>query len=278
MDLRQGNIHPAAIVEQGAKLGKNVTIEPFAIVKANVTLGDNVVIKSHAYIDGYTTIGDSSVIWPSACIGTKTQDLKFHGEKTYVVIGKHTEIREFATIHSSTQEGSTVHVGDHCLVMAYCHIAHNCDVGNHVVMSNGAMLAGHVSIEDYAIIGGMTGVHQFVRIGAYAMVGASSRVGHDVPPYTIGSGYPYRLRGLNIIGLKRHGFSYETRKTLSRAFKLMYRSELHVADALQTIERELPSLPEVAHWISFCKHSRRGLTGALDLLDEEQMFQESLEE
>lgn len=278
MDPQKASIHPTAIIEEGAKIGKGVHIEPYAIIKSNVTLCDHVVIKSHAYIDGYTTIGEGSVIWPSACIGTKTQDLKYRGEKTYVIIGKHTEIREFATVHSSTQENSTVHVGDHCLIMAYCHVAHNCSVGNHVIMSNGAMLAGHVTIEDFAVIGGMTGVHQHVRIGSYAMVGASSGVGHDIPPYTIGSGYPYKLRGLNVVGLKRNGISYEVRKALSRAFKLMYRSGLRLDEALRAIEEQVPALPQVQHWIEFCRHSRRGLTGIGDALEEEQMLQETLED
>ncbi len=255
------DIHPQAIVEKGAKLGKNVVIEPFAVVKANVTLEDNVTIKSHAYIDGFTTIGAGSTIWPGASIGTKTQDLKFRGEKTYVIIGKNCEIREFATINSSCQENSAVRIGDNCLIMAYCHIAHNCVLGNHVIMANSAMLAGHVTIDDYAIIGGMTPIHQFSRIGCYAMVGGFSRVSRDVPPYTIGGGSPYRLGGLNIIGLKRHKFAFDVRKALSKAFKITYRSGLKLDEALKTIEGEIETIPEIAHWIQFCRTSKRGLIG-----------------
>ena len=177
--MAKSNIHPAAIVEPGAEIGDNVTIEPYAIVKSTVKLEEGVTIKSHAYIDGNTTIGSGTIIWPGVSIGTKTQDLKFRGEKTYVIIGKNTEIREFATINSSTYEGSVVRVGDHCLIMAYCHIAHNCEVGNHVIMSNNSLLAGHVIVEDYAIIGGMTPVHQFARICCHAMVGGLSRVTHE---------------------------------------------------------------------------------------------------
>lgn len=257
--MTQSNIHPLAVVEEGAVIGKNVTIEPFAVVKAHVTLGDGVVIKSHAYIDGYTTIGKQSVIWPSASIGTKTQDLKFKGEKTFVVIGERCEIREFVTINSSTQEGSVVSVGSDCLIMAYCHIAHNCTVGNRVIMSNNATLAGHVEVGDFAIIGGHTPVHQFSRIGAYAMVGGMSRVTNDVPPYTIGGGIPYKLGGINLVGLKRQSFPYETRKALSQAFKLVYRSGLHINEALKRIEAELPPIPEVMNWLAFCKSSQRGL-------------------
>ena len=226
--MSKANIHPTAIVEEGAIIGDNVLVEAYAIVKANVILEDRVVIKSHAYIDGNTTIGEGTIIYPSAIIGTKTQDLKFRGEKTFVRIGKNCEIRECATINSSCQENSVVEVGDHSLIMAYCHIAHNCKVGKRVIMSNNATLAGHVTVEDFAIIGGFTPIHQFVRIGSYAMVGGMSRVPHDIPPYTIGAGIPYKFGGINIIGLKRHQFPIKTRHALGQAFKLLYRSKLRL--------------------------------------------------
>ncbi len=255
------NIHHLAVVEAGAKIGKNVTIEPFAVIKAHVTLEDNVVVKSHAYIDGNTTIGEGTVIWPGASIGTKPQDLKFRGETTYVKIGKRCDIREYVTINSSCQEGSVVRIGDDCLIMAYCHVAHNCEVGNRVIMSNGAMLAGHVIVEDFAIIGGLTPVHQFSRIGTHAMVGGFSRVPQDIPPYTIGGGFPYKFGGINVIGLKRHKFPLDVRSALSKAFKITYRSGLRLEDALTQIERELAPVPEIQHWIDFCRSSKRGLVG-----------------
>jgi len=261
MTYKHTSIHPAAIVEPGAKIGNGVIIEPFAVIKSNVILGDGVVIKSHAYIDGFTTIGEGTIVYPSASIGTQTQDLKYRGEKTFVKIGKNCQIREFVTINSSCQEGTVVHVGDNCLIMAYCHIAHNCVVGNHVIMSNNATLAGHVIVEDCAIIGGFTPIHQFVRIGCYAMVGGMSRVTHDIPPYTIGAGIPFKFGGLNIIGLKRHGVTLSTRKELAKAFKLLYRSGLYLEEALSRTETELQGLPEVQHWIRFCRNSKRGLMG-----------------
>ncbi len=275
-------IHPAAIVEPGAKIGKNVTIEAYAVIKGTVTLHDNVIIKSHAYIDGNTTIGEGTIVWPSASIGTKTQDLKFRGEKTFVVIGKQCEIREFTTINSSCQEGSVVKIGDNCLIMAYCHVAHNCEIGNRVIMANNAMLAGHVVVEDYAIIGGMTPVHQFSRIGCYSMVGGFSRITHDVPPYTLGAGAPYRLGGLNMIGLKRHGFSIDTRRALTKAFKLVYRSGLRLSAALEIIEDEVEMNEHVGHWVEFCRSSKRGLIGLQGITHEPQEdfadFEELLEE
>lgn len=255
------NIHSQAYIEDGAKIGKNVTIEPFVVIKKNVIIEDNVVIKSNAYIDGFTTIKKNAVIWPGASIGTKTQDLKYRGEKTFVEIGENTEIREYATINSSCIENSKVKIGNNCLIMAYCHIAHNCQIGNSVVMSNSAMLAGHVIIEDFAVIGGMTPVHQFSRIGTHAMVGGFSRVSNDVPPYTIGGGYPYRVGGLNLVGLKRRGFSLEIRNELAKAFKFTYRLGLRLDEALKMIENETKPIDEIIHWIEFCKSSKRGLIG-----------------
>lgn len=255
------HIHPLAVIEPGAQIGENVTVEAFAVIKSNVILENHVVIKSHAYIEGNTTIGEGTTIYPSASIGTKTQDLKFRGEKTYVKIGKNCEIREFVTINSSCEEGSVVSVGDNCLIMAYCHIAHNCTVGNRVIMGNNAMLAGHITVEDNAIISGLTGVHQFVRIGRNAMIGGMSRVTHDIPPYTIGAGIPFKFGGLNIIGLKRHGFPLKVRLELSKAFKLLYRSKLNFAEALARTEKEVELLPEVKHWLQFCRESKRGLMG-----------------
>jgi UDP-N-acetylglucosamine acyltransferase len=255
----QANIHPLAFVEEGASIGKGVVIEPFAVVKKNVVLEEGVVIKSHAYIDGNTTIGAHTVIYPNASIGTKAQDLKFRGERTFVTIGRACEIREFVTINSSCQENSTVKVGNNCLLMAYCHVAHNCEVGNNVIMANNATLAGHVIIEDNAIIGGMSCLHQYVRMGAYSMVGGMCRITHDIPPYFIGGDVPFKFGGLNIIGLKRKGFSLETRCELSKAFKLLYRSGLSFAEALDRIEAQLPPSAELRHLLAFCRASKRGL-------------------
>ncbi|MCH9632337.1 MAG: Acyl-[acyl-carrier-protein]--UDP-N-acetylglucosamine O-acyltransferase [Chlamydiae bacterium] len=256
------DIHPTAIIEDGAQIGENVTIEPYAIIKKNVILSDNVTIKAHAYIDGYTSIGEGTVIWPSASIGTQTQDLKFQGERTYVKIGKNCHIREFVTVNSSTVRDSTVEIGDECLIMAYCHIAHNSKIGNQVVMSNCATLAGHVTIGEGAIVGGFAPVHQNVRIGDYAMVGGMSRVGHDIPPFTIGAGIPYRVGGINIVGLKRRGVAMDVRNTLSRLYKIFYRSELKIDQAIEQAEEICESLPEVENWLEFCKApSKRGIMG-----------------
>ena len=252
-------IHPTAIIEEGAQIAANVTVGPYAIIGANCVLEENVTIKGHVYLDGYTTVGTGTTIWPGAVIGTKTQDRKFRGEKTYIIIGKNCEIRECATINSSCNEGSCVKIGDNCLIMAYCHIAHNCELGTGVIMTNNATLGGHVLVEDFAIIGGLTAVHQFSRIGKYAMVGGMSRVTNDVPPFTIGAGSPYRLAGLNLVGLKRHKFSLQSRRLLSQSFRLVYRSGLSVADGIAAIEEQVEQTPEVVHFVEFCKASKRGL-------------------
>lgn len=272
------HIHPTAIVAPGVTIGNNVIIEPYAVINSpHVILEDHVVIKSHAYIDGHTSIGAGTTVYPGASIGTKTQDLKYRGEKTFVKIGKNCDIREFVTINSSCQENSVVQVGDNCLIMAYCHVAHNCIVGNQVIMSNNATLAGHVTVEDCAIIGGMTPIHQFVRIGRYAMVGGMSRVTHDIPPYSIGAGIPYKFGGLNIIGLKRHGIPLEIRCELSKAFKLLYRSQLHVEEALKRIEQELKPLPEIQHFVQFCRQTKRGLMCLQGAEEELPQFEEEEE-
>lgn len=271
-------IHPTAVIADGVTIGENVVIEPYVVINSpHVVVEDNVTIKSHVYIDGYTTIGSGTTIFPSAVIGTKTQDLKYKGEKTFVKIGRNCDIREFVTINSSCQENSIVEIGDRCLIMAYCHVAHNCIIGNGVIMVNNATLAGHVTVEDYAIIGSMTPIHQFTRIGKNAMVGGMSRVTNDIPPFTIGAGIPYKFGGLNIIGLKRHGFPLETRRELSKAFKLLYRSGLHFEDALMRMEKELLPLPEVLHFISFCRNTKRGLMG-LQRADDELPQQDEEEE
>ncbi len=270
------NIHPTAIIEKGARIGSGVTVEPYAVVKAGVTLEDGVIIKSHAYIDGNTLIGEGTIIYPSASIGTKTQDLKYRGEKTFVRIGKNCEIREFVTINSSCQEGSVVEVGDNCLIMAYCHIAHNCKVGNCVIMSNGASLAGHVIVEDFAIIGGMTGVHQFVNIGCYAMVGGMSRISHDIPPYIICGGIPFKYGGINVVGLKRHKFPLDTRKELAKAFRLVCRSPFRFDEAMIKCDEDLEKIPEIEHWIKFCRNSKRGLMGLQGAIKES--FEEEQED
>lgn len=253
------DIHPTAVIEPGAQIGKNVVIEPYAVVKGNVTLCDNVHVKSHAYIDGNTTIGAGTTVWPSAMIGNKPQDLKFRGERTFVEIGERCEIREFAIITSSTYEDTKVIVGDDCLIMPGAHIAHNCELGNHVIVSNYTQLAGHVQVGDYAVLGGMVGVHQFVRIGKHAMVGAMSAVRRDIPPYTTGMGNPYVLGGINKVGLQRRNIPVRVRKDLAAAFRYVYTSSSFEA-ALDRVAEDFLHSSEVLEFVNFCRAgSKRGI-------------------
>ncbi len=250
-----------AVVEAGAKIGEGVVVEPFAVVKSNVTLCDGVTIKSHAYIDGHTTIGRNTTIYPGASIGTKTQDLKFKGEVTYVEIGEECEIREFVTINASCGEGSKVTVGNNCMIMAYCHIGHTCAVGDRVILTNSVQLAGHVTVEHDAIIGGLTGVHQHVRVGCHSMVGGMGRITNDVAPYTIGGNDPFKVGGINLIGLKRRNFDLPTRQALTKCYRLVYRSGLRLDEAIRQIEERIEPIPEVKHFTDFCRASTRGLIG-----------------
>lgn len=254
-------IHPTAIVHPKVQIGQDVEIGPYVVINSpHVILGDGVVLKSHVYLDGHVTIGKGTVIWPFASIGSQTQDLKYKGEVTYVEIGENCQIREYVTINSSCGEGTKVVIGNQCLIMAYCHVAHNCFVGNGVIMSNGATLAGHVTVGNHAILGGVCAVHQYTRIGDYAMVGGGSMVGQDLPPFCIGTGFPLRVVGLNVVGLKRHKFSFELRKQLIRAYRLTYQSNLPWDQAREQIVEELGLNESLNIWIHFCDQTVRGLS------------------
>lgn len=265
--MTQSTLHPAAIIEEGVEIGHNVTVEPFVVLKKGVRLEDNVVVKSHVCIEGETTVGENTIIFPGAVIGCPPQAIKYKGEKSTIHIGKNCQIREYVTINSSLGEGSYVSIGDNSMIMAYSHLAHNCTIGKNVIISNNAAISGHVVVGDYAIIGGKTAIHQFVRIGEYAMVGGFSPIGKDVPPFTIGRGEPFRFGGLNLVGLKRHGFELRTRQALSHAFRLVYRSQMKLEDAVVKIEEEVEPLPEVKRWVEFCRSTKRGLVGLGGILN-----------
>ena len=252
-------IHDTAVVHPGARIGKNVEIGPYAVIGEHVEIGEGTVIGPHAVISGWTSIGKDCKIYQSASIGEEPQDLKFKGEKSYVIIGDRTKIREFATIHRATGEGEETRIGNDCLLMACTHVAHNCVLGNNVIMSNAAMVAGHAIIEDRAVIGGMTGVHQFVKIGRNAMVGGCSRLVQDVVPYTIVAGNPTVVAGLNSVGMSRAGVSAEARRNIKKAYKMIYRSGLTLKQAIEMIEQEVDSCEEVEHLLRFLRNADRGI-------------------
>ncbi|HUN56144.1 MAG TPA: acyl-ACP--UDP-N-acetylglucosamine O-acyltransferase [Smithella sp.] len=253
-------IHPTAIISPDAHIEEGVEIGPYSIIGSDVKIGRNTLIGPHTVIDDYTHIGEGNHIFQFCSIGAPPQDLKFGGEKTRVVIGNFNTIREFATIHRATTAdiGVTI-IGDHNLLMAYTHVAHNCKLGNNIIMSNAATLAGHIHIENYAIISGLTGIHQFCRIGEHCMIGGASAVVKDVPPYVIAQGNHAKLFGLNLIGLKRRNFSEKTIKAISDAYRIIFRSKLLLEDAIKKAEADVENLPEVNHFIKFIKESERGV-------------------
>jgi UDP-N-acetylglucosamine acyltransferase len=258
-------IHPTAIIDPGAEIGKDVAIGPYTIIGPKVVIGDGCSIGSHAVIESHVRMGKMNRISSFAAVGGPPQDLKFQGEDTWVEIGDNNIIREFATVHRGAPDGEGItRVGDDNMVMAYCHIAHDCHIGNRVVMANNATLAGHVSVGDGAVIGGLTAVHQFVRIGTLSMIGGMSGVGQDVPPYVKAA--PMRERGghalfgLNLVGLRRNRFSAETIAALKKAYTFLFRSEGTLKEAIAKVEAEVPPLAEVKLLLEFVRTSTRGVT------------------
>lgn len=252
-------IHPTAVVSPNAILESHVAIGPYAVIGDHVTLGQGTTVGAHAVIDGWTTIGKNCVICSGAAIGGQPQDKKFAGEKSYVSIGNHTQIHEFATVNRATGEEQETRVGSHCLLLAYSHVAHNCSLGNHVILSNAVHLAGHVELADRVTIGGLSGVHQFVKIGRNAMIGGASKVVQDIPPFITVDGNPAQPAGLNTIGMIRSGISEEVRRTLKRAYKILYLSGLRLPQAIDTIENLLIPSPELTALIHFLRHTERGI-------------------
>lgn len=253
-------IEGTAVIAPGARLGAGVRVGPYAIIGENVVVGDRTVIGPHAVLDGWTEIGEESKIHAGAVIGNEPQDLKYDGARSWVRIGRRNVIREYATVHRATEEGGVTEIGDDNLIMAYVHVAHNCAIGSHVILANAVNLAGHVRIDDYAIIGGMTPVHQFVRIGCHAFIGGGSRVAQDIPPFVRCAGNPLRVAGLNSVGLMRRGFRPEVVAELKRAYRLVYRSDLNVSQALARVRAELEPLPEIQTFVRFIETSERGIS------------------
>lgn len=252
-------IHPNAIVHPKAQLGQDVKIGPYAIVEEETVIGDGTQIGPHAIIANGSTLGKNCKISAGAVIGTEPQDLKFANEKTFVEIGDHTTVREYATVNRGTSHSYVTRVGSHCLLMAYSHVAHDCQLGNHVVIANSVNMAGHVIIGNYVGIGGLTAIHQFVHIGEHAFIGGGLRVSQDIPPFVLAAGEPIRYAGLNVIGLRRRGFTREQIELLKQAYQILYRQNLTLKEAIQKIEETLQLTPEVETLVKFLKDSERGI-------------------
>jgi UDP-N-acetylglucosamine acyltransferase len=255
------DIHPTAVVDPSAMLDLEVTIGPYCIIGPDVCIGRGTRLEAHVVIDGWTTLGRECHIHTGAILGGAPQDLKFHGEKTFLNIGDRNIIREVVTIHRATGEGNATQIGDDNMIMAYSHIGHNCVVGNGISIANQAGVSGHVLIEDRVVIGGMVGIHQYVRIGKLAFVGGFSKVVKDVPPFMQVDGRPTEVVGLNVIGLRRAGMGARVRAGLQYAHRLLYRSNLNLAQAIASIESEVEPSEERDYLLDFLNSTRRGHGG-----------------
>jgi UDP-N-acetylglucosamine acyltransferase len=237
----------------------DVDVGPGAIIGPNVTVGDGAVIAPRAVLERNVRLGARCRVGIGSVVGGDPQDLKFKGEETWVEIGEDTVIREYTTVNRGTTQSYKTTVGAGALLMSYVHLGHDCHLGDGVILSNLVQLAGHVHIGEKAILGGMTGVHQFVHIGAYAFIGGFSKIAKDVPPYVKVDGNPARLFGLNVIGLRRQGFSTETLEALKLAYRHFFHSSYNVGQALERAAAELPQPPEVTRFIEFVAASERGV-------------------
>ncbi len=252
-------IHPSAVISSSALIGEDCYIGPYCIIGDHVVIGDRCRLHSHVVIDGYTTVGANNEFFPFASIGLKTQDLKWKGGITYTKIGCGNTFRECVTVNSGTAPGESTIIGDRNLIMAYCHIAHNCVLGNEIIISNGLAMAGHVVVEDMAVISGLVTIHQFVRVGTLSIIGGSSKVNQDVPPYLMVDGNPVRARTLNKVGLERHNISHAVQLQLKHAYRLIFRSGMAIDNAVNQLEEEGTLLPETEHLINFVRNSPRGV-------------------
>lgn len=254
-------IHPTAIVSPSAELGPDVDIRPYSVIGPEVKIGKGTIVGPHAVIDGDCEIGEFCHVHPFATLGYAPQDITYAGEHTRVIIGDNNIIREGVTIHRGTKKGGGItKIGSNNLIMAYVHIAHDCILGDNIIMANVATLAGHVIIDDHAIVGGLVAIHQFVRIGTYSYIGGKTGIIKDIPPYMLASGPRAKLFGPNVIGLRRKGFSEEAIDALRRSFKIIFRSNLTLNEALTQIEKDVPPLEEVTTLVEFVQNSSRGVT------------------
>ncbi len=251
-------VHPTALVHPGARLARGVVIGPYSIIGPDVVVGEETEIGSNVIVENRVSIGARNHIFHGAVIGTAPQDLKYEGADSMVVIGDDNTIREYVTINIATNHGEQTRIGNHCLLMAYAHVAHNCVLGDWVIMANSVNLAGHVAVDDHAIIGGMTAVHQFVSIGAHSFIGGLSRLSKDVPPYVKVAGSPPVPAGINSVGLERRGFSAEMIAEVKEAYRLIYRRGLRRDEAMTQMAEH--GQTEVVHVLEdFFSRSTRGI-------------------
>ncbi len=253
-------IHETAIVDKRAEIEGDVEIGPYCMVGPGVKISKGTKLKSHVVVQGRTTMGEGNMIFPFASVGSIPQDLKYKGEPSELRIGNYNTIREYASLNPGTTGGGmATRIGNHNLLMMYCHIAHDCTLGNRNIIANGATLGGHVVIEDFVIVGGLVGIHQFVRVGSNAILGAGSMVSKDVPPFCNATGDRAQLHGLNVEGLRRRGFDKSKIDSLKKAYRIIFQSKLRTKDALEKVRREIPSCAEIESLVIFIANSQRGI-------------------
>ncbi len=253
-------IHPTASVHPSAQLGKDVVVGPYSIIGENVIIGDRTIIEAHVFIEKWTQIGEDCHIYFGCVIGSQAQDVKYQGEKSWVVIGDRNEIREYVTINRSTGNNTVTQIGSDNILLTSVHIGHNCVLGNRIIMANLVSVGGHTQIGDRVVIGGMAGIHQHLRIGRGAMVGGLSRLNQDVPSFTLCEGNPAYARGLNVVGIKRSGAGMATLKELKTIYKLVFRSEMNLSQALEAIQETKPVSAEAHEMMAFLSApSTRGI-------------------
>lgn len=256
------NIHPSAVVDSAATVGSDVKIGPFSVVGPGVTLGDGCVLHSHVVIEGATTVGRNCEFFPFASIGHIPQDKKFGGENSRLEIGDDNVIREYVTVNPGTEGGGMVtRIGSSCLLMAHAHVAHDCVLGDHVIMANAATLAGHCTVGDFAILGGLSAVHQFVRIGEHAFIGGMAGVENDVIPFGMMVGTRASLKGLNVVGIKRHGLSRDQLRTLREAYDLLFSDSGTLLERAEKVASAYAGEEHVDRLLAFIKsESQRSLS------------------
>lgn len=254
-------IHPSAIVSSEAKLGESVVVSPFAIIHGDVEIGDGTFIGPGVNIYDGARIGRNVKIYQNASIAHRPQDLKFANEETYLYIGDETVIHEFVTLHRGTKETGKTVIGSNVLLMAYSHVAHDCHIGNRCILANGVQIAGHVHIDDWTIIGGLTPVHQFCKVGSHVMIGGGFRAVQDVPPFILAAEEPLRYEGINIVGLRRRGFTAKDIEDIKKMYALIYDPHNNVTQAVDMIKEMFPGNQHAKLITDFIASSTRGLVG-----------------
>jgi UDP-N-acetylglucosamine acyltransferase len=248
-----------SVIGKKAKIGNNVTIKDFTVIEDDVEIGDNVEIGSNVLIANGARIEGKVKIHHGAIIGTIPQDLKFGGEETTLEIGESTIIREYATLNRGTNHSKKTIVGKNCFIMAYAHVAHDCRIGSNVILANAVQMGGHVEIGDSTIVGGGVVIHQFSKIGEHVMVGGGFRVVKDLPPFILAGGYPLKYEGINVVGLRRRGFTDEQITNIRKTYDEIYNSGLNVSDAVKKIIESSEMTDEIENIINFIKASERGI-------------------